>query len=182
MERGADTQLLKEGLYKFDAEQGTVEVIDGKASVAENGRNKEIGKGKEFMLASATSKPVSLDTKSEDELYRWSSVRDGYLAQANEASARTIYVNGGMYGGWGAGWGLGWYWNPYYGTYAWLPGDGFFWSPFGYPFFSPGYVVYAPAIRFRGYPGSAGYVGSAAFVGGRVGGIAAAPRFAGGRR
>jgi len=180
MERGADTQILKEGLYKFDAEQGSVEVIDGKASVAENGHSKDLGKGKELLLANADLKPVSVDTKSEDELYRWSSVRDGYLAQANEASARNVYVDGAFGPAWGPGWGLGWYWNPYYGTYAWLPGDGYFWSPFGYPFFSPAYIVYAPVVRFRGYPGGVGRVGGAAFVGGRVGAIAAAPRFSGG--
>jgi hypothetical protein len=176
MERGADTQILKEGLYRFDAEKGTVEVIDGKASVAENGHSKEIGKGKELVLTGDTLKATSFDAKSEDELYRWSSVRDSYLAQASEASARTVYVDGGWGPGFGMGWGLGWYWNPYYATYAWLPGDGYFWSPFGYPFFSPGYVVYAPGIRFRGYPGGVG----AAFVGGRVGSVAAAPRFSGG--
>jgi len=186
MERGANTQLLKEGLYKFDAERGSVEVIDGKASVAENGRSKDIGKGKELMLADASLKPVSFDTKNEDELYRWSSVRDGYLAQANYATAENMYVGGG----WGPGWGLGWDWNPYYGTYAWLPYDGFFWSPFGYPFFSPGYVVYAPRIRAYGYGGFGGHPGPGAaafaggrvggFAGGRVGGMAAAPRFSGG--
>jgi hypothetical protein len=189
MERGADTQLLKEGLYKFDAERGSVEVIDGKAAVAENGHSKEIGKGKELILANAALKPVSFDAKNEDELYRWSSVRDGYLAQANYASAENVYVSGGWGPGWGMGWGLGWYWNPYYGTYAWLPGDGYFWSPFGYPFFSPGYAIYAPGIRAYGYPGF-GHAGpgSAILAGGRVGGIAAgrvggiaaAPRFSGG--
>jgi hypothetical protein len=183
MERGADTQLLKEGLYKFDAEQGSVEVIDGKAAVAENGHSKEIGKGKEMMLASASLKPVSFDTKNEDDLYRWSSVRDSYLAQANYASAENAYVNGD--------WGLGWDWNPYYGTYAWLPGDGYFWSPFGYPFFSPAYMMYAPGIRAYGYRGlgRAGE-GTAVLAGGRIGGvaagrvsgIAAAPRFSGGGR
>jgi hypothetical protein len=72
-------------------------------------------------------------------------VRAQYLAEANQSTARTVYVSGG---GW---WGPGWYWNPYFAMYSWLPGDGFFWSPFGYPFFSPRYVVYAPAItRFYG--------------------------------
>jgi hypothetical protein len=169
--RGADTKLLKEGLYKFDAERGSVEVIDGKASVAENGKSKKFGKGKELMLADASLKPVNFDTKNEDELYRWSSVRDSYLAQANYSTAENMYVEGG----WGPDFGLGWAWNPYYGTYAWLPGDGFFWSPFGYPFFSPGYVIYAPRIRAYGNGGFHGHTGagSAAFAGGRVGGIAA---------
>jgi len=182
MEHGADMQLLKEGLYRFDAEQGRVQVIKGKAMVTGNGRSKDVGEGKELGLANATLKTDSFNLKSEneDELYRWSSVRDGYLAQANYASAENIYVSGG----WGPGWGTGWYWNPYYGTYAWLPGDGYFWSPFGYPFFSPGYVVYAPGIRFRGYPGVAGAAiaggRAGAIAGGRVGAVAATPRVSGG--
>jgi hypothetical protein len=184
MEQGADTQLLKAGLYKFNAEQGSVQVLEGKASVAENGHSKEIGKGKELLLADARLKPVSFNAKSnaqsEDDLYRWSSVRDSYLAQANEASARTVYVDGGW--GWGGGWGLGWYWNPYYATWAWLPGDGYFWSPFGYPFFSPGYVVYAPGLRFHRYRGGFGRAGNPAFAGGRAGGITRAPGGMGGAR
>ena len=156
MERGADTSLLKEGLYKFDADEGRVEVIDGKVAVNDNGQSKEIGKGKEFVLTGAAFKPVSFDRKSEDDLYRWSDVRASYLAEANEASARTVYVDGGWgWGpGWGMGWGPGWFWNPYFATYSWLPGDGYFWSPFGYPFFSPGYVRYAPTIRAY-YPSGA---------------------------
>jgi hypothetical protein len=148
MERGASAQILKEGLYKFDADEGKVAVIDGKVSVQDNGQSKEIGKGKELVVTGGPLKPVSFDRKAEDDLYRWSDVRASYLAQANEASARTVYVNGG----WGYGWGPGWFWNPYFATYSWLPGDGFFYSPFGYPFYSPGYVIYA---RPRFYVGGA---------------------------
>ena len=148
MERGASAQILKEGLYKFDADEGKVAVIDGKVSVQDNGQSKEIGKGKELVVTGGPLKPVSFDRKAEDDLYRWSDVRASYLAQANEASARTVYVNGG----WGYGWGPGWFWNPYFATYSWLPGDGFFYSPFGYPFYSPSYVIYA---RPRFYAGGA---------------------------
>lgn len=178
MEQKADTQLLKEGLYEFNADRGIVQVIDGKADVAENGHSKDIGKGKELVLTNAQLKPVSFNAKSEDDLYRWSDVRASYLAQANEASAQNVFVNGGLGYGWGWGWGPGWMWNPYYGMYSWLPVDGFFWSPFGYPFFSPGYVRYAPVIG-RFYPGGVRAAGPG-FIGGRVGSVAAAPRFSGG--
>ena len=171
MERGADTQLLKEGLYKFDADEARVEVIEGKAAVMDNGQNKEIGQGKEIVLNGAPLKTVSFDRKSEDDLYRWSDVRANYLAEANEASARTIYVGGGWGMGWG--WGPGWFWNPYFATYSWLPGDGFFWSPFGYPFFSPGYIRYAPAIRAGFYGGGHGLVaaGRGTFASARAGAV-----------
>jgi hypothetical protein len=144
-ERGADASLLKDGLYKFNADEGQIEVIDGKAKVTDNGDSKEIGKGKEIVLSGAPLKAVKFDRKAEDDLYQWSNVRAQYLAEANQSTARNIYVAGG---GW---WGPGWYWNPYFAMYSWLPGDGFFWSPFGYPFFSPAYVIYAPAVtRFYG--------------------------------
>jgi hypothetical protein len=144
MERGADASLLKEGLYKFNADEGQIQVIDGKAQVTDNGQSKEIGKGKEIVLSGAPLKPVKFDRKAEDDLYQWSNVRAQYLAQANESTARTVYVTGGW-------WGPGWYWNPYFSMYSWLPGSGFFWSPFGYPFYSPGFVVYAPVVtRYYG--------------------------------
>jgi hypothetical protein len=166
LERGADASLLKEGLYKFDADEAKVQVIDGKASVNDNGRTKDIGKGKELVLNGAELKPVGFDRKAEDDLYRWSDVRSGYLAQANEASAQTVYVNGG----WGMGWGPGWFWNPYFSTFSWMPGDGFFYSPFGYPFYSPAYVVYAPRFRTY-YPGAPRVISptNRAVVGPRVG-------------
>jgi hypothetical protein len=160
MERGADTAILKEGLYKFDSDEGRVEVIDGKAAVTFNGQSKEMGKGKELVLNGAPLKTVSFDPKAEDDLYRWSDVRASYEAEANVGSAQTVYAAGG----WGMGYGPGWFWNPYFSTYAWLPGDGFFYSPFGYPFFSPGYVIYAP----RFYGGGRGVIAARGVVAGRA--------------
>ncbi len=89
-------------------------------------------------------------------------MRASYEADANIASAQTVYAAGG----WGVGYGPGWFWNPYFATYSWLPGDGFFYSPFGYPFYSPAYVVYAPRYYAgRGYYGGHGYVGPHGYVG-----------------
>ena len=47
-------------------------------------------------------------------------------------SARTVFVGGGSY--WD---GPGWYWNPYWDMYGFIPGDGIWYSPFGWPFYSP---------------------------------------------
>src|SRR5581483_11977315 len=88
LERGANTSLLKEGLYRFDADEARIQVIDGKAEVTDNGQSKEFGKGKEVVLNGGALKPVSFDRKAEDQLYQWSQVRAAYLAQANKASAR----------------------------------------------------------------------------------------------
>jgi hypothetical protein len=151
LEDGARASLLKNGLYRFDTDPARAEVIDGKIAVAENGQSKELGKGKEVALNGEPLKPVSFDRKAEDDLYKWSSVRSGYLAEANASTAQYIYAGAGPF------WGPGWYWNPWFTAWSWLPGDGFFYSPFGFPFYSPAYVVYAP-YRF-GYGFRGGYRG-----------------------
>ncbi len=163
LEHGATASILKDGLYRFNSDQNSIEVIDGKLRVTEDGKTKELGKGREVVANGAPLKTVGFDRKAEDDLYRWSSVRSAYLAEANMSTARTIYMGYDPY------WGPGWYWNPYFTAWSWLPGDGFFYSPFGYPFFSPGYVVYA---RYGGF----GYRGG---FGARAG-VSLAPSFRGG--
>jgi len=163
LEHGATASILKDGLYRFDSNQNSIEVIDGKLRVTEDGKTKELGKGREVVANGAPLKTVGFDRKAEDDLFRWSSVRSAYLAEANMSTARTIYMGYDPY------WGPGWYWNPYFTAWSWLPGDGFFYSPFGYPFFSPGYVVYA---RYGGF----GYRGG---FGARAG-VSLAPSFRGG--
>jgi len=153
--RGADAQILKEGIYRFDADRGIAAVIDGKETVAENGQSKEIGRGKQLSLNGEPLKAVSFDRKAEDDLYRWSDVRSSYESEVNASSAQMAY-----------GYGPGWFWNPWFGSYAWLPVNGYFYSPFGYPFYSPGFGFYG-GRRFYGY-------------GGGVRGFAAAPRIGGG--
>lgn len=175
MERGASASLLKQGLYRFDADEGRISVIDGKAQVG----NTEFGKGREVVLNGAPLKPQKFDRDAKDELYRWSEVRSSYLAQVNQSTARTVYVNGG----WG-GWGNGWFWNPYFSTWSWLPGDGYFVSPFGYSFYSPLYFSYGYA-PFYGYRGGGFYRGGGGrFAGRSFGGFGGGARFGGhaGRR
>jgi hypothetical protein len=155
-QRGAETSLLKAGLYRFDADEGKIQVIDGKAQVADNGQTKDIGKGKEIVLNGSNLKPVSFDRKAEDNLYAWSQLRSGYLAEANQETAQTVYLAGGPF------WGTGWYWNPYFATWSWLPGDGFFYSPFGYPFFAPAFAFYRAPVVVGGHlaPGAGRLPGS----------------------
>ncbi|HTA46421.1 MAG TPA: FecR domain-containing protein [Bryobacteraceae bacterium] len=177
IERGAQASITKRGLYKFNSDSGTVAVIDGKIEVTENGQTKEFGKGKEIALTAAKLKPASFDRKAEDDLYRWSNVRSGYLAEASLDTAQRYYA-----GGYGPYWNAGWYWDPYFDFWSWMPYDGYFWSPFGYPFFSPGYVGYAPYFGYGrfGY-GRFGYGRGFASRGFGARGTALAPRgFAGG--
>jgi len=155
-EDNATTVLQKIGLYRFDANANTVSVITGEAQVTQNDLHKELKKDHYFQLASAELKPAKFDGNAEDDLYRWSALRSEYMADASLQSARGVYANSTPWIG------SGWFWNPWFSSYAWLPGDGYFYDPFGFPFFSPGYVGYAP---YLGYYGGHGFVGNRGRVG-----------------
>jgi hypothetical protein len=144
LENGSITRLEKPGLYGFDAAQGQVRVFDGKAVVRDGDRQVTLKGGREVSLnAGDQFKAEKFDKKAYEssDLYRFSSLRSAYLADANMDAAR-IYVNGF---GYGPGWyGAGWYWDPWFSAYTFIPGDGIFYSPFGYGFYSPLWVYRAP--------------------------------------
>src|SRR6266705_1429173 len=137
---GATTRLLKTGLYDFDADRSQVRVFDGKVTVQENGAQIEVKDGRDLSVNSGGSlKSGKFDKKMyEDDLYNWSSLRSKYLAEANSDAAQT-YVAGG------SSWlGTGWYWDPWYDAYTFIPGDGILYDPFGWGFYSPGFVFRSP--------------------------------------
>ena len=150
VDNGIRTRLEKRGIYAFNADQPSVAVYDGKAVVQDDDRTIEVKKGKQLPLESGTAKlkPQKFDRNETDDLYAWSKLRSGYLAEANASSAETIVVSN-------PAWylGTGWYWNPWYSTWAFVPGGGFLYSPFGYGFYSPAYWFYNPPIyAYRNYP------------------------------
>jgi hypothetical protein len=158
---GASIQLEKHGLYDFDANQQLVRVLDGKAKVIEASREKSIGKGDQIALNEANLKSHGFDKQvaQADPLYVWSSARSQAEAQANVAVASNVAVYGGWYG-------PGWYWDPFWSSYAFLPGAGFLYSPFGWGFYSPAFVYAAPF--YHGFYGHRYY--------GHIGGTTAAVR------
>jgi hypothetical protein len=140
---GVITELVKNGLYDFDTVHNQVLVFDGEAIVDENGRHVKVKGGHELTLNQESTKPQSLDKKAYEssDLYRWSSLRSAYLAEAN-VDAAPGYIYGG---GFGPGWyGAGWYWDPWFSAYTFIPGDGIFYSPFGWGFYSPFWAFDAP--------------------------------------
>jgi hypothetical protein len=158
---GATTKLLKTGLYDFDLRQPEMRVFDGKAYVLEGDRHTTVKGGHEVSLngSSGKLKAQKFDKKEyeEGDLYRWSSLRSAYLAEAN-VNAAGIYANDG-WGPWGPGWwGAGWYWDPWFDGFTFIPGDGIFYSPFGWGFYSPWWVYQAPLYGYGyGYGGYGGY-------------------------
>jgi hypothetical protein len=148
---GADTLIVKTGLYDFDAADHAVRVFDGKAVVAANDHETTLKKNRELALNNADVKATEFNKKATiqgDDLYRWSSLRSQYLSEANVATAQLYFVNGWYGPGW---WGPGWYWNPWFAGFTFLPGNGFFYSPFGWGFYSPLVVRSAPVVIGGGY-------------------------------
>jgi hypothetical protein len=180
LEHGATASILKYGLFRFNADQARIEVIDGQLQVAENGKTKEVGKGKAALVDDQSLKTVGFDRNAEDELYRWSSVRSSYLAEANSVTAHTIYNGYAANNAYGPYWNTGWFWDPYFDMWSWMPWDGFFYSPFGYPFFSVGYGRYAGRFGYgRAYAGL-GYTARGGFAGRSGAAFAARGGFGGG--
>ena len=146
---GADTRIVKTGLYDFDAADHAVRVFDGKAVVAASDHETTLKKNRELALNNADSADVKATEFNKkavtqgDDLYRWSSLRSQYLSEANVATAQLYFANGWYGPGW---WGPGWYWNPWFAGFTFLPGNGFFYSPFGWGFYSPLVVSSAPVV------------------------------------
>jgi hypothetical protein len=192
MMNGASTRLDQQGLYAFNANTQMVQVFDGKATVEQDDHHKDLNKGHELAL-NGNWKVARFDTKSQaaqDPLYAWSNLRSEYEAQASMQSARNIFVSG-----WPYWYGPGWYWNPYWDMYGFIPGDGIWFSPFGYPFYSPWVVGFGYGYGFgyghgfgHGFVGHGHIAGNAIASGGRfaasgrMGGGFAGRGFAGGMR
>lgn len=147
-EDGVTTRILKNGLYGFDSNHNTIRVFKGKAEVVENDKKIGLGRERELVLNHG-SKPKAQDFDArnyEDDFFRWSALRSGYLSEASIDQAR-IYINGGP--GW---FGPGWYWDPWFSCYTFIPGGGIFYSPFGWGFYSP-FAVYRSPFFYGGYWG-----------------------------
>jgi len=152
-ENGVETQLVKKGVYEFDADKQQVLVFDGKADVQEGDRTVSVKGGHLVDLAGngeLKAQGFNKDDYKRSDLYQWSSLRSSYLAEANVDAAR-VYVANGYYG---PCWiGPGWYWASGFGGYTYIPGDGILYSPFGWGFYSPLVVYRAPVFfgpRFFG--------------------------------
>jgi len=148
------TKLLSKGLYDFDAAQDQIRVFKGKADVNIGDQRITLTSERELGVnASGKLKAQNFDTrKYEDEFFRWSALRSGYLSEASVDEAR-VYV--GMGPGWyGPYWyGPGWYWDPNFFVYTFLPANGIFYSPFGWGFYSPIIVYRSPFFYWGSGPG-----------------------------
>ena len=136
--QNGDTALItKTGLYEFDSDNNQIRVYEGEAVVRHMDKDIQVKSKHQVSLgANASLKPMKFDTQQVDDLYNWSSLRSSYVAEANIDQAQ-VYGMGNWYGS-------GWDWDPYFDTYAYIPGDGVYYSSFGWGFYSPFFVGFAP--------------------------------------
>jgi hypothetical protein len=149
------TRVEKIGLYRFRADNpAAVAVFEGKALVSLGDKKVDLGKGRRTVLDAQLKSEKFKGKTDQGDLYAWSKTRDEYASASSYNAAKSLASNSSSGGAW-SGYGFsgfngyagpGWFWNPAFGSYAWLPGDGASFSPFGYGYFAPGYVNYAPVV------------------------------------
>jgi hypothetical protein len=154
IEGDSTARIMKPGLYDFDLQQREMRVFDGEAMVQDGDKQIKLKAGHELAVTNnSPEKAEKFDKKAMngDDLYRWSSLRSDYVAEANVDAARIVVADGWGSGFWGPGWGYGpgwgwggWYWDPWFSAFTFMPGGGIFYSPFGWGFYSPGLVYRAP--------------------------------------
>lgn len=136
-------QVLKNGLYRFDADPARVQVMKGKVALIEGENRLKAGKHREIILSPGPT-IAKFKSATADDLSRWSRLRSEYEAEASVASAQYIYDMGGP-------WGYSdWFWNPWFSTWTWLPAWGSYFNPYGFAYFSPLSVYHHYPMRYYG--------------------------------
>jgi hypothetical protein len=128
---GADkVSVQKPGLYRLDAANLNVKVVDGEVAVVSNDVLRKVGEGRMITLT-GDRLIAKFDKKSGDEFSRWASRRSSYIAMANVSAAKDAYSYGYSMNS------SGWVFNRWYGFYTYLPYGTNFYSPWGFNFFTP---------------------------------------------
>ena len=159
------TQLLKTGLYEFNANDDVAQVFKGRAAALVAPNKWVVIKGSHELALNEGpgQKPQHFDQDAaKDELYNWSSLRSEYLSEANgQLSGYCGY----------AGYAPGWYWDPWMFGYTFI-GPYPFYSPFGWGFYPFGYYggIGYGGYYGRGFYGGRGFHGRGFHDGGHFGG------------
>src|SRR5258708_15380207 len=80
---------LKNGLYRIDTDPARVRVYEGELLVRTPSGELRLKKGHQVLLDGALV-AGKFDPKADDDLYRWSARRSGYMGEANVDSARSL--------------------------------------------------------------------------------------------
>jgi hypothetical protein len=148
--KGSSIDLLKKGVYRFDGEPAQISVYDGEARVMNDGQAQVVRRARLLHLDGVAVAEKFDEKAGGDSTFRWARRRAEYLAVANVSAARSAE----QYGFWGSN---NWIWNPFFGTFTYLPMGGMYDSFWGYRFWSPQsvYMLYVPRQNY-GYTGAVG--------------------------
>jgi hypothetical protein len=168
----SETKLLKVGLYRFSGDPAQIRVYDGEVSVTTPAGEQRLRKSRELTASASGWQVDKFDTDDTDPLHRWSRRRSEYIAMANRSSARSATSYASSWSGRSSGW----LFNPYFGTYTFIPMFATAGSPFGFMYYTPTTVRQAyqpPPPVYLG--GGGGGSGSAGFSRGAFGSAAGMP-------
>jgi hypothetical protein len=143
-------RVRKASVFEIETNPEQIKVYHGEAEVEANGETTVVRAGRllPFGRAMVTEK---FNVKEGDELAKWSMRRSQDVSVANVSAAKSLHDSGGSFGPNG-----GWFYNSFYSMYTYIPGNGVYWNPYGYGFFSP-YTVYN--LYYPGNYGGGGYGG-----------------------
>ncbi len=90
------TKLLKKGLYDFDADHEQIRALKGAVEVHVKDQNIKVTDRRALALsAPGKLKAQDYDTlRYEDDFFRWSGLRSGYLSEASVEVARVYSASG----------------------------------------------------------------------------------------
>jgi hypothetical protein len=126
-------RITKPGLYFFAADQQSISVIAGEATVNPDQSHITLKKGRSMTLVDGQKLKLSnLDPAAieNDPLYQWSQLRSQLEAQAGYLAAQDIGAGGVPYDSW-------WHWDAPMECYIFLPAAGVFYSYFGWGYYAP---------------------------------------------
>ena len=139
----SSARVRTEGLYRFEANPPAVEVLKGEVEAIQGSLHRKAGKHHQLALNSELRNERFKEDKN-DELGRWSRLRSEYEAEANVAAAQYVYDMG-----WGWRY-ADWFWNPWFGSWTWLPARAWYVNPYGFSYWSPFAVYRVFPARYYG--------------------------------
>ena len=130
-------RLRKAGIYRFDSEPAELRVYSGEAEIGEL-----VVKSGKMIALDNPQVAEKFDAKDGDALTRWSKRRAEYISMANVYAAKYVKDSGTSWKS------ANWFYNSYFGMFTFIPGNGYFRSPYGYAFYSPFavYRMYQPRV------------------------------------
>jgi len=161
----AEARIAKAGLYRFAAGPANIRVYEGELLVTTPAGEQRLKKSRQLTESAGAWQAGRFDTDDTDALFRWSRRRSEYVAMDNRSSARMASSYVGAWGGRTSGW----LYNPYFGTFTFIPMFANIGSPFGYYYYSPFLVYRAYQGPYYGNGGGGGNASRPSFSRGAFG-------------